>query len=68
MNKTTTPEQNWQNQKAELMLLFPFLIETDFYFDYGKKEVMMMSLQVKLQKTREELNELLSQSIKKEVN
>jgi hypothetical protein len=52
--------ENWENQKAELRIMFPILIETDFTFDYGKKEVMMMNLQDKLGMTRVELNKVLS--------
>jgi hypothetical protein len=60
MSDNKTPDQYWENQKVEMRRMFPFLIDSDFTFDYGKKEVMMMSLQGKLGKTREELNALLS--------
>ena len=55
------PEENWERQKAKLKLMFPHLDDRDLYFDYGKKEVMMTSLQAKLGKSREELNALLAQ-------
>jgi hypothetical protein len=59
MNDIRNPEQLWTFQKAKLSLLFPHLHEADFYYDYGKKDVMLDLLQKKLGKSREELNLLL---------
>jgi hypothetical protein len=56
-----TPDQNWRRQKAKLKLMFAHLDNVDFYYDYGMKDVMMTNLQVKLGKSREELNTLLTQ-------
>ena len=56
-----TPDQNWKRQKAKLKLMFPHLNNGDLYYDYGKKEVMMTSLQAKLGKSREGLNALLTE-------
>ena len=58
-----TPEQKWKIQTAKLHELFPFLQDEDFHFDYGMKEVMMNKLQEKIGKSREQLNELLSNSL-----
>lgn len=60
MSYIKNPEELWTFQKAKLSLLFPHLHEVDFYYDYGKKDVMLDLLQKKLGKTREELNVLLS--------
>ena len=59
MNEITNPEELWAVQKAKLRLLFTHLHEDDFHYDYGKKDVMLDSLQKKLGKTREELNAIL---------
>ena len=50
------PEALWTYQKAKLSLLFPHLHAEDFYYDYGKKDVMLEQLQAKLGKSRNELN------------
>ena len=60
MIQIKNPEELWTFQKAKLSLLFPYLHEEDFHFDYGKKDVMLELLQKKLGKSREELNLLLS--------
>ena len=59
MNDIKNPEALWTLQKAKLSLLFTHLHEEDFRYDYGKKDVMLESLQKKLGKSREELNLLL---------
>lgn len=59
MSNSQTPDQIWRRQKAKLKLMFPHLLDTDFKYDYGMKEVMMTSLQAKLVKSREELYTLL---------
>jgi hypothetical protein len=53
------PEELWAMQKAKLKLLFTHLHDSDFRYDYGKKDVMLQQLQAKLGKSREELNILL---------
>lgn len=60
MNDIKNPEELWNVQKSKLKLLFTNLHDEDFQYDYGKKEVMLQSLQKKLGKSREELNLLLS--------
>jgi hypothetical protein len=59
MNEIKNPEELWTLQKAKLKLQFTHLHDEDFYYDYGKKDVMLESLQKKLGKSREELNEIL---------
>jgi len=61
MKHAQTPDQQWEIQKAKLRLRFTFLTDIDFYYDYGRKEVMMTSLQIKLGKSREDLNDMLAQ-------
>ena len=53
------PDELWAVQKAKLKLLFTHLHDDDFYYDYGRKDVMLEQLQKKLGKSREELNLLL---------
>lgn len=60
MNDRKNPEQLWKMQKAKLKMIFSHLHDEDFQYDYGKKDVMLELLQVKLCKTREELELLLS--------
>jgi hypothetical protein len=60
MKPNQSPDQRWQTQKDELKLKFPFLVDADFRYDYGRKEVMMTNLQTKLGKSREDLNVLLA--------
>lgn len=59
MNDIKKPEDLWTLQKAKLKLLFTHLHDEDFQYDYGKKDEMLESLQKKLGKSREELNEIL---------
>jgi hypothetical protein len=59
MEPSKNPEQMWRIQKAKLLLRFSHLDESDFRYDYGRKEVMMCNLQAKLGKSREELNSFL---------
>lgn len=59
MTTQKSPEEVWTLQKTKLKLLYTHLNDEDLAFDYGKKEVMMTTLQAKLGKTREELNVIL---------
>ena len=61
MSDIKNPDTLWTLQKAKLKLQFSHLHDEDFYYDYGKKEVMMTQLQLKLGRSREELNLLLSE-------
>ena len=61
MGKITKQDKRWAIQKAKLRLLFTHLEDSDFSYDYGKKDVMMTNLQAKLGKSREQLNVLLSE-------
>jgi hypothetical protein len=59
MEHTTDPSEVWHIQKKKLLKKFSHLRPSDFRYDYGMKDVMMNKLQVKLGKTRDELNALL---------
>jgi hypothetical protein len=59
MNDKKNPEELWAMQKAKLKLIFAHLHEDDFQYDYGKKDVMLRNLELKLGKSREELDQLL---------
>lgn len=55
MNKNEV-EGNWHEQKGKLKQKFATLTENDLLFAEGKKEEMLGKLQIKLGKTKEELN------------
>lgn len=57
---TTEMKGNWEEQKGKLKQKFANLIDDDFLFAEGKKEEMMGKLQIKLGKTKEELNDIMS--------
>jgi hypothetical protein len=59
MENIKDPDQLWRIQKEKLLLRFSHLVEGDFRYDYGMKEVMMCKLQAKLGKTRDDLHSLL---------
>lgn len=56
-----TPEikGNWEEQKEKLKQKFAALTDGDFLFAKGKKEEIIATLQLKLGKTREELNKII---------
>jgi hypothetical protein len=47
--------RSWREQKILLKRRFPILSDDDFLFEEGKKETMFERLQLKLSKTRQEL-------------
>lgn len=59
MKTIKNPEELWELQKAKLQLIFTQLNPEDFHYDYGRKDVMLNQLQVKLGISRDELNEIL---------
>ena len=58
MNKTEL-KGNWNEQKGKLKKKFGFLIENDLMFEEGKQEEMFGKLQIKLGKTKEELQKII---------
>lgn len=51
---------NWEEQKSRLKEKFVALTDTDLLFVKGKKEEMIAKLQIKLGKSREELNKIFT--------
>ncbi len=56
---TTQLKGNWNEQKALLKQKFAILTDNDLMFADGKKEEMLGKLQIKLGKTKEELQEII---------
>jgi hypothetical protein len=61
MHQIPSPFARWEIQKEKLKTMFPHLKNDDFKFGEPQKEKMMIRLQDKLGKTREELDKLLEQ-------
>lgn len=57
---TTELKGNWEQQKAKLKQKFAILTDNDLLLLEGKKEEMLGRLQVKLGKTKEELQKIMS--------
>ena len=49
----------WNEQKARLKKAFPVLTDKDLLFELGKKNEMLEKLQVKLGKTKDELQQIV---------
>jgi len=59
MANKTEIQGNWNEQKGKLKQKFAVLTDNDLMFEEGKKDEMLGKLQIKLGKTKEQLNELL---------
>jgi uncharacterized protein YjbJ (UPF0337 family) len=59
MSKTEVKE-SWTEQKEKLKQQFSTLINKDSLFEDGKKEEILEKLQIKLGKTKEELNNIIA--------
>lgn len=57
---TTGLKGNWEEQKGKLKQKFAILTDNDVLFIEGKKEEMLGRLQVKLGKTKEELQKIIA--------
>ena len=51
---------NWINTKAKLKQKFAVLTKNDLFFTEGKKDEMLERLQIKLGKTKEELQKIIA--------
>lgn len=60
MESATEMNANWNEQKLKLKQRFAKLTDTDFLFDKGKKEEMLLKLQDKLCMTKEELKAIIT--------
>ena len=58
---TTELKGNWNEQKGELKKKFAVLTDNDLMFEEGKKEEMFGKLQIKLSKSKEELQKILEE-------
>jgi hypothetical protein len=59
-NENPAPKHaSWSEQKNLLKAKFPTLSDTDLQYEESKKEEMFKTIQVKLGKSREELNSVL---------
>ena len=50
---------NWNEQKGKLKQKFATLTDNDLMFEEGKKDEMLGKLQIKLGKTKEELQKIM---------
>jgi uncharacterized protein YjbJ (UPF0337 family) len=56
---TTEAKGNWNIQKAKLKQKYADLTDNDLMYEEGQREEMLGKIQVKLGKTKEELNKFL---------
>ena len=56
---TTELRGNWLEQRAKLKQKFAQLTDDDLLYEQGKKEEMLEKIQVKLGKTKEELQKII---------
>ncbi len=56
---TSEIKGNWHEQKGKLKQKFAVLTDNDLLFEKGKKEEMLGRLQIKLGKTKEELQKII---------
>jgi uncharacterized protein YjbJ (UPF0337 family) len=57
---TTELKGNWNEQKAKLKQRFAVLTDNDLMFEEGRKEEMFGKLQIKLGKSKEELDKIIA--------
>jgi len=57
---TTGAEGTWNETKGKLKQKFAFLTDNDLLFAEGKKDEMLGKIQIKLGKTKEELQAIIS--------
>lgn len=60
MKNLTELEGNWNEIKGKLKQKFAMLTDSDLLLMEGKKDELLGRLQVKLGKTKEEINKLIS--------
>jgi uncharacterized protein YjbJ (UPF0337 family) len=57
---TTEIKGNWNEQKGKLKKKFAILTDNDLMFQEGRKEEMFGKLQIKLGKSKEELEKIIA--------
>ena len=60
MTNLTVLNGTWNEQKGKLKQKFAVLTDNDFLFETGKRDEMLGKLQIKLGKTKEELNSIIA--------
>lgn len=60
MNKTEA-KGNWNEQKGKLKQKFAVLTDNDLLYEEGKQDEMYGRLQIKLGKSKEELDRIISE-------
>lgn len=60
MTNPTEIKGNWNETKGKLKQKFALLTENDLLFAEGKKDEMLGKIQIKLGKTKEELEAIIS--------
>jgi len=60
MANVTELKGNWNEQKGKLKQAFAVLTDNDLMYEEGKKDEMFGKLQIKLGKTKEELNAIIT--------
>ena len=58
---TTEVKGNWNEQKGKLKQKFAVLTDNDLMFEEGKREEMFGKLQIKLGKTKEEVQKIIDE-------
>jgi len=53
--------ESWSELKSKLKKKFPALTDHDLVYEFGKKNELLAKLQVKLGKSNEEWNKILSE-------
>jgi uncharacterized protein YjbJ (UPF0337 family) len=57
---TTEVKGNWNEQKGKLKQQFATLTDNDLMFEEGKKDEMLGKVQIKLGKTKEEMQKIIA--------
>lgn len=60
MKNLTELEGSWNETKGKLKQKFAYLTDNDLLFAEGKKDEMLGKIQIKLGKTKEELNDIIN--------
>jgi uncharacterized protein YjbJ (UPF0337 family) len=61
MKNATELKGNWNEQKGKLKQKFAILTDNDLMFAEGKKDEMFGKLQIKLGKSKEELQRIIAE-------
>ncbi len=57
---TTKIKGSWNEQKGKLKQAYAVLTDNDLMYEQGKKDEMLGRLQIKLGKTKEEFDKIMS--------